>query len=301
MRPARFTGLKYEPMSRIRRPLIVAHRGASGAYAENTRAAFLHAAVQGADILETDVHLTADGAVVCSHADMVERPGSDQPVPISELPLAQLRELDFHTWMGAEIPTEYGTPADQFLTLPELLEMVSGLGRSIGLLIELKEPFPFGRLLEDRVLEDLREMGWNPESSEVIATRGSEQRGPEPESAVVEISFISFDPESIGYLLESGVPKDKISAVVSGRRHDNAELLDRGLVGIAAPKWEWILESPEHVDRVRNWRRRGIEMNFWALNDAEGIRAAAELGADYITTDYPDIALKVIDAEYAVI
>lgn len=266
------------------RPLIVAHRGASGVFAENTRAAFLHAAALGSDLIETDLHLTADHHVVCTHAHMLEQPGDGPPVPIHQLTLEQLRSLDFHTWMGAEIPAEYGTSADQFMTLPELLAAVAGLGQDIGLLLEMKEPYPFGRLLEERVLEDLTAVGWSAEDSHV----------PGADGATIGISFISFDPESIQYLVDAGVPKELLMAVVSPRRADNAKLIDAGLVGVAAPKWDWVHESEENAAKVREWKTRGLQLNIWTLNDESGVLESLDYDVDFITTDFPDIAISTL-------
>ncbi len=262
----------------------MAHRGASGRYAENTRAAFLHAAALGADLIETDVHLTADGAVVCTHAPTVQMPGSETPIPVAELSLAQLRDLDFHTWMGATIPAEYGTPADQFMTLPELLALLGELPAAPGLLIEMKEPYPFGRLLEQRVLEALEAAHWDPETSTVPGTGGG-----------IEVTFLSFDPDSIGYLLDSGVQPGRVMAVISPRRSDNTGLIDAGTVGIAAVKWDWVLQSHDHAAQTRQWAHSGTRLNVWTLNDPDGILQAAAFGADYLTTDYPDMARQCLN------
>ena len=54
-------------MSNADRPLIYAHRGASADHPENTIPAFAGAAEQGADWVELDVHLAADGALVVHH------------------------------------------------------------------------------------------------------------------------------------------------------------------------------------------------------------------------------------------
>ena len=53
------------------RPLVIAHRGASGYEVENTLAAFRAAAKLGADAVELDVHETADGAFLVHHGNMV--------------------------------------------------------------------------------------------------------------------------------------------------------------------------------------------------------------------------------------
>lgn len=54
-------------MSSADRPLIYAHRGASADHAENTLPAFAAAREQGADWVELDVHLAADGGLVVHH------------------------------------------------------------------------------------------------------------------------------------------------------------------------------------------------------------------------------------------
>lgn len=50
-----------------RTPQTIAHRGYKAKYAENSMKAMCAAVEAGADALETDVHLTADGVVVLSH------------------------------------------------------------------------------------------------------------------------------------------------------------------------------------------------------------------------------------------
>jgi len=51
----------------VSRPLVIAHRGASGREVENSLAAFRAAAALGADAVELDVHATKDGVIVVHH------------------------------------------------------------------------------------------------------------------------------------------------------------------------------------------------------------------------------------------
>jgi glycerophosphoryl diester phosphodiesterase len=55
----------------VSRPLIIAHRGASGYEVENSPSAFRAAADRGADAVELDLHTTADGALVVHHGEKV--------------------------------------------------------------------------------------------------------------------------------------------------------------------------------------------------------------------------------------
>jgi glycerophosphoryl diester phosphodiesterase len=71
----------------MRRPYIIAHRGASGYEYENSRAAFRRAVMMDADGVELDVHATRDGAIVVHHD--AEIPGYG---PIGQLTLTEVRQ-----------------------------------------------------------------------------------------------------------------------------------------------------------------------------------------------------------------
>jgi glycerophosphoryl diester phosphodiesterase len=72
--------------------LRIAHRGAPGRAAENSLRGFLLAMTLGADMVETDVRVTADGALVLAHDDVMKVPGQ-QPVQIAGTTLATLRRV----------------------------------------------------------------------------------------------------------------------------------------------------------------------------------------------------------------
>ena len=66
----------------MRRPLVIAHRGASAELPENTLPAFVRAIELGADFVEFDVHPRRDGALVVSH----DRPrGGERPPALAEV------------------------------------------------------------------------------------------------------------------------------------------------------------------------------------------------------------------------
>ncbi len=54
-------------------PKVLAHRGDSACYPENTLPAFLSAKELGVDVIETDVHLSSDGKVIIWHDDTLDR------------------------------------------------------------------------------------------------------------------------------------------------------------------------------------------------------------------------------------
>ena len=72
----------------MRRPSVIAHRGASGYEYENSRAAFRRAVMLDADGVELDIHATRDGAIVVHHD--AEIPGFG---PISLLSRDEARQV----------------------------------------------------------------------------------------------------------------------------------------------------------------------------------------------------------------
>ena len=72
-------------------------------FPEHTRAAYDQAVADGADGVECDVHLTADGEVVLIHDGTLDRT-SDGTGPVATHTLAELRDLDIWSWKGVALP-----------------------------------------------------------------------------------------------------------------------------------------------------------------------------------------------------
>lgn len=108
----------------MNRPLVIAHRGASGDRAENTWPAFERAVELSADMIETDLHLSRDKVVVIHHDAALERLGAEGE--IRDRTSQELGALD-------AAPTEPG--AQPIPTLPELLDR---FGDRVSFNLELK-------------------------------------------------------------------------------------------------------------------------------------------------------------------
>lgn len=111
------------------RPLVVAHRGASGSAPENTMAAFRKAAIEGTDMIELDVRLTKDFHVVVHHDRNVRRTTGGKG-NIWNLNLQQLRALDAGSWFHQKFERE------RIPTLREVMEFL--LPTRVNLNIEVK-------------------------------------------------------------------------------------------------------------------------------------------------------------------
>ena len=96
---------------------IVAHRGASGTFPENTLSAFRDAIRLGVESIEFDVHLSRDGELIVIHDNSVDRTtnGSGK---IEDLTLEQIKRLDAGVKFGDQFPNE------RIPTLSETLEIM---------------------------------------------------------------------------------------------------------------------------------------------------------------------------------
>ena len=131
------------------RPIVIAHRGDKAYAPENTVAAFKQAAEKGADAIEFDVKLTADGQVIVLHDQTVERTtnGSGN---VARLPLAALRDLD----AGVQFPGQF--PGEKIPTLDEVFETV---GQRLHMNVELTNYATPGDTLVPKVVELVKKHG----------------------------------------------------------------------------------------------------------------------------------------------
>ena len=119
------------------RPLVIAHRGASGHEVENSLAAFRAARALGADAVELDVHATADGALVVHHDEMV-----DATHHVAHSTARQVQELRLSN----------GEP------IPFLAQALEAAGAALEVFIEVKSLAP----QYDERLFDALDHGPNP-------------------------------------------------------------------------------------------------------------------------------------------
>jgi glycerophosphoryl diester phosphodiesterase len=122
------------------KPYVMAHRGASAVAPENTLAAFRRAIEDGAQVIETDLHLTRDGVFVCVHDATLERTTGESGV-VADLTLAEVKR--YRASCGrAEFAGE---------RIPALEELTSILPPEVALALELKTD----RFLEPEVARRL--------------------------------------------------------------------------------------------------------------------------------------------------
>ncbi|MBW3666073.1 MAG: hypothetical protein KY394_00620 [Actinobacteria bacterium] len=88
-------------------PVPIAHRGSRLLWPENTMEASANSIAMGVRHLETDLHMTSDGVLVCHHDPTVDRTTVGEG-RVEEMTFTELRALDAGTWSGS---SSSGSPA----------------------------------------------------------------------------------------------------------------------------------------------------------------------------------------------
>lgn len=237
--------------------LVIAHRGASGYRPENTIAAFELALGQRADMIETDLHRTADGAIVITHDE--DLAGLGGCGPIEHATLAQVRALD----AGG------GEPA------PTLQEVLDRFGQRIPWNLELKRgsrgEYPG---LEAAALEAVRARGL---VSRVLFSSFYD-------SVLARLRALA--PEArIGLLLSQRMPAralERAGALGAEAIHPEASLVDATMIraahaaGLAV--YVFTVDDPAEMRRLVDLGADGLFTNFpdrmhRVLEPPEGNRA----------------------------
>jgi glycerophosphoryl diester phosphodiesterase len=249
---------------------VVAHRGASEENAEHTLAAYLTAIEAGADGLECDVRLTADGHLVCVHDRTLLRTAANHGT-VSTMELKELHELDVAAWKNPWADLDDEAPdvdpeLGRVLTLRKLLETVADCGRPVDVAIETKHPTRYGGLVERRLVQLLGEFGW--------AGAGSPVR-------VMSFSFTALQR------VRRLAPELPVVMLVDKAHH--WPMLRR----LVQPDWiigPGIGELRDHPGLGRHLA--GWRIHVWTVNTAEDLKLCQDLGVEAVITDRPAYLLE---------
>ena len=268
-------------MSRVTE--VVAHRGSSADVPEHTLAAYVQAVADGADSLECDVRLTADGHLVCVHDRRIDRTSDGRGV-VSVMTLEDLHRRDFGRWREASTSRRPGpdrTDLDEpvvidedrrrVLTLERLLELVVDSEREIGLAIETKHPTRYGALVEESTVALLRRFG--------LARPRSER-----DSRIRIMSFSQLSMRRVR-ALAPGLPTVFLMDRVPLRFRDGS-LPFRS--AIAGPSIEIVRAHPRYVERVH---RAGARLHVWTVDRPDDVELCVRLGVEAIITNRPGAVL----------
>ncbi|WP_435245950.1 glycerophosphodiester phosphodiesterase family protein [Streptomyces sp. NRRL F-5630] len=271
-------------------PQVVAHRGASEAAPEHTLAAYARAIEEGADALECDVRLTADGHLVCVHDRRVNRTSNGRGA-VSALELAELAALDFGSWKGrdeAEESPDWDPETTSVLTLERLLELLVDTnvsGRRLELAVETKHPTRWAGQVEERLIHLLERFGLTGKTG---VAENEEGTGDPFLPAPSPVRVMSFSARSLNRVrvLAPLLPTVHLTQFASPRHREGR--LPPG-VRIAGPSIRLIRNHPAYVARMQE---AGHPVHVWTVNNPADVDLCVRLGVDAVITNRPRAVLQ---------
>lgn len=234
--------------------LIIGHRGASREAPENTLASFRLAFEQGADGIESDFRLTADGTIVCLHDAGTGRTAG-KSLEVAASTAQELGRLEVGGWKGK------AWTGERIPTLAEVLALL-----------------PAGKLL-------LIELKCGPEIIPALgAALAASQVAPE------QIRFLAFDAELI-LAVKERLPGYRACWLTDYRFRGGwhpapAEVLAtlrRCRADGLASRSRSLLDAPF----VAALRRESFEIHVWTVDGAAEAERLHDLGVDSIMTNRP--------------
>ena len=218
--------------------------------------AYANALDVGADVLELDLHLTADGAVVVMHDSTVDDT-TDGTGRISDMTLAEVQALDAAHRFGA---------ADGF--------PYRGMGITVPTLDEVFEAFPDAAYLIEAKADD---EALDRAMIDSIRAHGLTAR--------VAIAAVPDGPLERARLLEPSIPTAMSASelVAFSLLRPSQEARYRAPGPLAAPPFGSVDE-----ELVAKLLRLGLFLHVWTVNDEAEMERSIDLGATSIITDYPE-------------
>lgn len=244
----------------MKKPILLAHRGFSGDYPENSPLAFQMAIEKTqVDGFESDVHITKDGRLVVFHDASVERTSNGAGF-IKDYTYDEMLELDIGAWKSPEFAGQHIWTFDELLDFCKETKML--------LNIELKNYEVFYDGLEQRVIDA------------VCARQMQDQVFASSFNHISMQHFKKLCPE-----IETGLLYDKPYL-------DMAKYIERSNADNMHPRYMLLQYQPELVGLYHS---RGMKVNTWTVNDEENMRDMIARGVDCIISNHPDVLCRVAD------
>lgn len=236
-------------MSQLKRPLIIAHRGAAGEAPENTLAAFKLALEQGCEGFELDVHLSKDKQIVVIHDETLDRTtngsGEVKNLLTSEIQSYQANaSFDINQYPDAFVPT-----------LEQVFELVP-----LDFFINIELKGGIGEGMEEAIVELLRKT-----------------------SRTQHVIISSFNHKSLVKIKELE-PSIKVGILYTLRTTHHWKLPEvAGVDAYSLHPWiNWL----DHEDVIEA-KKRGYRFYSWTVNTEAQIANALNYQLDGIITDFP--------------
>jgi glycerophosphoryl diester phosphodiesterase len=245
--------------------LVAAHRGGAALWPENSLLAFREALALGVDVVELDLHLTADGEVVAIHDPTLDRTSTGR---------GRVRDQRLADVAAARLKARDGSISDERVpTFAQVLDVVAPT--SVELALEIKVDADRQRYggIEEKVLTLLRARG--------LLARATIQ---------------AFQPDTIRRVreLEPGVRTMLLVARgdVERDRARPAEAVGRArALGATDVGMNHRLIDAEVIAAARG---AGVRLAAWTVNEEADIQRMIALGVDMVMSDRPDLVKRLV-------
>jgi glycerophosphoryl diester phosphodiesterase len=252
------------------RPRVFAHRGGCALGPENTIAAFDAGLAAGADGLELDVHLSADGEVVVFHDETLERTTGDSG-PVAARTAAELARVDAGCrFVDASGARPYRGQGVGVPTLADVLRRYP----DVPVIVEMKvDSAALGSAL-----------------ARVVRAAGAADR----------VCAAGYGPRSVA------AARTALPEMASSASHPEVRLaLYRSWAGWPVRRAPYGgYQVPEHAGWLRVVSRRfvrhahaaGLQVAVWTVDEQADMERLLVWGVDGLITNRPDLAVQVRDA-----
>lgn len=237
---------------------VIAHRGYSGKYPENTMLAFKKAAEVGCDEIELDVQLTKDGVVVVFHDEKIDRT-TDGVGLIKDYTYEELKQFNAAKLFPQVTEFEHIPTFDEYCAWAATVDITTN--------IEIKTGVYYYEDIEKKTVD-------------IIHKYGLEQK----------VMFSSFNHLSLLKVKEL-MPGVSCGALLSRKGIGNAGYCCHTYgFDCYHPGFEGITD-----ETVAGCKKYGIKMNVWTVNGMEELEKLYDWGCDGVITNYPSICKAWLD------
>ncbi|MDO5661597.1 MAG: glycerophosphodiester phosphodiesterase [Brachybacterium sp.] len=273
-------------------PRIIGHRGAALLEPENTMVSFRRALADGADGIECDVHLSADGEVIVMHDETIDR------TVLATSPIVSGALADLTREQLASIRVGFG----------HRQEGERSVAMKVGRMVQQKAADAARAVLDTDgdedpghdvpVLTDVLNLEAPqtlvevkaPEAADAVGRILAERFGEQTyeDLADAPVVVISFYPDALAAIRRSApqVPIGLVVKTTNDEVYEKVAELSAEMLCVHV-----ITVGPEDRERTREM---GVELNLWTVNTEDHLRKGLEIGADSLSTDDSGWARRTI-------
>lgn len=249
------------------RPLVIGHRGNSGEAPMNTLIAIEEAIQLGADMVEVDVNLTADGVPILIHDHIVDET-TNGTGSVFSYTFEEIKKLDAGSWKGAKYAGE------KVPSLMEALDLGKGrIGFSLDLKTERAIPALIRAVTEARMRDEVVICGCYVSTARMI-------KEIDPDLTVL----LNLHPD-VEKLARNGRMEEFISTYISQAR----------MAGLPALNLNHRYLTPQLLRRAH---MQALSVWAFTVDDESTMRKLIEMGVDAIYTNYPRRLIDLLSSTH---